>query len=123
VLTQLEVAEVLSEISYKDWNHDLIIEPENAPPSEQFMFLRFWWNDPNDHSVQTSRRWYISPHSTKSEVVQTALLAVLVAEEHETREQFRYKGAKIFGPHFDVDVMTDISKKKVNLDLRTPVGV
>nr|WP_315206420.1 hypothetical protein [uncultured Albidiferax sp.] len=40
---------------------------------------------------------------TPSEVVQTALKCVLTSLEHEARENFKYKGAPIFGPHFDVD--------------------
>jgi N-acetylglucosamine kinase-like BadF-type ATPase len=49
------------------------------------------------------RKWRLSGFMTPSEVVQTALKAVLTAVEHEAREQFTYKGAAIFGPHFDVE--------------------
>ena len=71
--------------------------------------------------IQKSRKWYISPYMTKSEVVQTILALILLAEEHEVRERFRYKGRRIFGPHFDADVMVDIAAKKMNLDIREPV--
>ena len=121
-MSPLEVAEILQDLSYKDWEFVSVVE-ESDWNLDQRVFIQLVWTDPNEDELQKSRKWYISPHSTKSEVVQTALLAVLVAEEHETREQFRYKGAKIFGPHFDVDVMVEISKKKANLDLRTPAVV
>lgn len=49
------------------------------------------------------RKWRLSWHMTKSEVVQTALMATLAAVEHETREQFLYKGQPIFDPHYDVE--------------------
>jgi hypothetical protein len=49
------------------------------------------------------RKWYLSPHMTKSEFVQTALKAVLTALEHEARECFLYKGWPVFDPHYDVD--------------------
>lgn len=51
----------------------------------------------------TTRKWRLSRHMTASELVQTALKCVLTSIEHEAREQFRYRGATIFGPHFDVD--------------------
>ena len=48
------------------------------------------------------RKWFLSHHMTESEVVQTALAAVLAFVEHEAREGFEWHGRKIFGPHFDV---------------------
>lgn len=53
--------------------------------------------------VQHGRKWKLSPHMTRSELIQTAFMACLAAEEHEVREDFRYRGEAIFGPHFDVD--------------------
>jgi hypothetical protein len=60
----------------------------------------------------SGRKWYVSRHSTRSEVVQTAFKAVLTAVEHEAREQFTYWGTAIFGPHFDVEALLDIAEKK-----------
>lgn len=57
--------------------------------------------------TQKSRKWWVSRHATKSEVVQTALKAVLTALEHEARENFRYRGQAIFAPHFDVDDLAE----------------
>jgi hypothetical protein len=51
------------------------------------------------------RKWYVSSHATLSEVVQTAFLAVRVAQEHELREQFKYGGKAIFGPHYNVNAL------------------
>lgn len=48
------------------------------------------------------RRWLLSPYSCESEIVQTALMAIMAAEEHEARERFRYKGVRVFNPHIDV---------------------
>jgi hypothetical protein len=41
--------------------------------------------------------------------VQTALKAVLTAEEHEAREQFFYRGGAVFGPHINVDRLWTIA--------------
>ena len=46
---------------------------------------------------------------TRGEGVQTALLAVLTAVEHEARERFTYKGQAVFGPHFDVEALAQLA--------------
>jgi hypothetical protein len=52
---------------------------------------------------QHGRKWYVSMRACKSEIVQTALKAVLTSMEHRTREHFKYKGVALFGPHLDVE--------------------
>lgn len=49
------------------------------------------------------RKWYISDHMTKSEIVQTAFKAVLTAMEHEARESFTFKGVPVCDPHLDLE--------------------
>lgn len=66
---------------------------------------------------QHGRKWYLSPHMTKSEIVMTALKAVLTAEEHEARENFKYLGKRVFGPDFDVDALAEICDKS-HMDIR-----
>lgn len=63
------------------------------------------------------RKWRMSMHMTKSEIVQTALKAVLTAEEHEAREQFLFRGRPIFGPHLDIE---DLWELALNQDRRQP---
>lgn len=58
--------------------------------------------------TQYSRQWMLHPNMTKSEVIQTAFKLCLTAAEHEVREAFKYKGARIFGPHFDVEALVGI---------------
>lgn len=116
-MTPYEISNVLADISYKHW----LIKSQQEDGDQ--VIMQWIWDDPAE-GLQKSRTWLIGPEATKSEIVQTALLAALVAEEHETREAFRYKGAKIFGPHFDADTMVEIAKKRENLDIRPePVGV
>ncbi|XHS78522.1 hypothetical protein ACFJGW_00700 [Burkholderiaceae bacterium UC74_6] len=65
-----------------------------------------------------TRKWYVSHHACKNEVVQTALKCVLTSVEHEVRENFRYRGRPIFGPHFSVDALHRICTPQ-QLDYRT----
>jgi hypothetical protein len=53
--------------------------------------------------AQFTRKWLLSPEMTESEIVSTAFKLCLTSMEHRTREGFMYKGARIYGPHFDVN--------------------
>jgi hypothetical protein len=55
------------------------------------------------------RKWHISEFATESEIVLTALKAAITNMEHEVREDFEYKGVKIFQPHVDVNVLAQTS--------------
>jgi hypothetical protein len=69
--------------------------------------------------VQHTRKWYVSKFATRSEIVQTALKLVLTSVEHEAREQFKYKGRAVFGPHLAVDQLWGIAG---HLDRREQEG-
>lgn len=68
---------------------------------------------------QFTRKWYISHEATRSEVVQTALKCVLTSVEHEARENFKYRGFAIFGPHLDCEKLVEIHRSNQALDERT----
>jgi hypothetical protein len=61
---------------------------------------------------QTTRKWRLSVHMTKSEFVQTVFKCCLTSMEHRTREHFRYRGKAVFGPHFNVDALWDMCAAK-----------
>lgn len=63
------------------------------------------------NEIQRTRKWRLSPHMVKSELVQTALKCVLTSHEHRVREHFLYRGRRIYGPHFDVDALWEIAHK------------
>ncbi len=87
-------------------------------PGLNFLYLPFQ-NDPSLAYLQVvqrisgvpmkGRKWYISPHMTESEIVQTAFLAVKTWLEHEAREMFTYKGQKVFNPHFSVGKLGELA--------------
>ena len=57
-----------------------------------------WWG----------RKFYISPHMTDGEIVQTVFLACKIAMEHELREGFKYKGQAVFDPHYDIEKLVEL---------------
>ena len=64
------------------------------------------------------RKEYMSEHMCDTEVVMTAFGLIRQAEEHETREWFRFKNRSILNPHISVHVLHSIAGKLANLDLR-----
>lgn len=54
-------------------------------------------------TTQYTRKWLLSPNMTRSEIVQTCFKLVMTSVEHRAREGFKYKGKRIFGPHFNVE--------------------
>lgn len=58
--------------------------------------------------IQHTRKWLLSEHMTKSEIVQTCFKLVTTAIEHSTREGFTYDGLRVYGPHFDVDALAEL---------------
>lgn len=68
---------------------------------------------------RVGRKWRLSDHMTKSEVVHTALKAVLTAVEHEAREKFTYRGKPIFGPHFNVDKLVELCETGEHEEVRS----
>jgi hypothetical protein len=110
MLNTEQLYDILEEVTYKDW--EFFVGGTHEDP-----YLQVQFRDAEGEE-QHGRKWRLSYHMTKSEVVTTALKAVLTAEEHEAREQFRYRGVRIFGPHIHVDVLADVARARSNLDLR-----
>lgn len=113
-----DIEEILSKIEYRDWTFTVHIDKGYG---HLYLQLHFPSEDSysGEPSIVNSRKWLLSNFMTKSEVVQTALKAVLTSVEHEARENFRYQNKAIFGPHFDVDALVEFSRYKDNLDMRT----
>ena len=107
---------LLEKVNYKDWHIEA-----HADHSGHYLQVRFSATDTKTAAKTdwTGRKWRLSPHMTHSEVVSTALKAVLTAEEHEAREHFLYRGKAIFGPHIDVDSLWCVCDET---DKRQPVS-
>lgn len=93
----MTVFDVLDEVEYKDgWRFHVVLRGED-------IFVRAVFDAPDVHTgeveAQYGRMWFIENPFDEEAVVKTCLLAVLVAEEHEAREMFRYRGERVGGPH------------------------
>ena len=105
MFTAFQMQEIFNEIKFRNWQYK--IGNDNGrnylqiqcPERDNFTGQFLTWS---------GRKWFLSRHMTKSELVQTALKATLTAMEHEVREQFKYKGRSIFDPHYDVDKLWEL---------------
>ncbi len=95
-----QVREVLNEVRFKDASF-LLEEIEGG----FLMQLRHAEQDvaTGVREMYRGRQWFIPRGAGRGEIVRTAFLAAAVWQEHEAREAFTYRGARVFGPHGDVD--------------------
>lgn len=79
-----------------------------------FLFASYFESDirGGPDVIQETRSWLIKDGDVPSAIVQTAFKCVLTSSEHRVREHFRYRGKRIFGPHFSVDSLHDICTDK-----------
>ena len=113
--TMDSIQDILNECQFDDWKFYLGFS-QNQP----YLQLKFTAPCSKTGVIQdwTCRKWLLSFHMVKNEIVQTAFKAVLAAVEHETREKFHYRGESIFDPHIDVDKLAEFCKGKDSRDIR-----
>lgn len=69
-------------------------------------------------TVWCSGKRYLSQHMCRQEIVGAVFSLIKDAEMHELHEWFRYKGASIFNPHIDPDVLVVVASKAENFNMR-----
>lgn len=76
-------------------------------------FLQVVYDEPDVESgeptKQHGRKWYVSGNATRGEIIQTAFKAVMTSHEHRVREHFTWRGARLFGPHFDLEQLAALA--------------
>lgn len=116
ILSRVDLGDVL----YERWSFRVL------PIAHGFLLqLVYWERDTEvgrhpDPVEQHARKWYVSPHSTATEVVRTAYKAVLTSLEHRLGEHFRYGGQKPYNPHFDVEELRYLDRRG-GVDVREDV--
>ena len=104
-----EFQNIIDRISYKEWRFYV----KQIQPGVLYLQLAF--EDNNEE--WKSRKWLLSEHMTQSELIQTAFLAIMTAEEHETREKFLFDSIAVLGPHYNlVELKNDIRTGLIEMD-------
>jgi hypothetical protein len=109
-----DIKTILKQIKYKDWRF-LLREKEGV------MYLQIKFDAPDNYTgvmeEQSCRKFMLSTAMVKSEIVETAWLAVQRAELHEAGENFWYKGVLPYCPHIDIDARVEMMREN-RIDVR-----
>jgi hypothetical protein len=109
VKTDAQFYDVLRNISYP--GYDIQIRWDRDRPYLRIECVEGTCNVTGLPMVWFGRKWQLSPHMTDGEIVQTAFMAVMAANEHETREKFTYRGVSVFDPHYDIEKLVELRKQ------------
>jgi len=105
-LTREQIENIIGQVSFKDRSFRLLDKGDGF--LLQMTYLEADIEKPNSEPVlQSTRKYYISPYSTVSEVVETAWLCVQRSQLHVASEYFTYKGRRIYSQHFHVDARVE----------------
>jgi hypothetical protein len=116
-MNKFEILGVLSHVKFRDWVFAVGEDQDR-------LYLQVCFSEiclasrRGPRLLQKGRKYFLSEHMSKSEIVQTALTATLAATEHEAREAFTYKGQAIFGPHWNVDRLVELALQRDSLGAR-----
>jgi hypothetical protein len=116
MLTNKDIQDIVSVITYKPGWQILLRFDETRP----YVQIQATTMDSITHELVPwrSAKHYLSYHMCRQEVVSSVFHAIERAELHEIREFFRYKGASIYNPHLDPDVLAEVAKKATSFCLR-----
>jgi len=117
MITVAEMKEILSNIKYNEEGWEIVLRMDENRPYLQIRCDTGVCNVTGEAFPWSGRKWFLSPHMCRSEIIRTAHKAVEAAVLHEMNEKFTYKGEMIFDPHIDLDAMVSF-RKTVPLDSR-----
>lgn len=111
------IKSIINNVSFNDWTFRVGTNTDDSP------YLQVLFIDKDRitgaEEIQRCRKWQLSYHMVNSEVVRTAFKAVEAAMLHEVQEAFKYKGARVYNPHVDLDSLADaLNTKTVAISLR-----
>jgi len=116
MFTEKALREIVSNVSYLDW--EIRLRHDGDRP-----YIQIFGHGPDPKAGMmdahwSGRKWFISPHMCKNEVIRTAYKAIECAVAHEMNEYFLYKGVAIMTPHMDYEEIVDIMKDHNCIDAR-----
>ncbi len=112
-----DVAVIINEVTCPPYDFRLMEKGDGW-----LLQLRYLEEDvdaPGRQFWHTSRKWYISPYATTTEIVETAYGACLRSAKHRIREHFTYKDRRVMSPHLDIEARIEICDAR-HFDQRIP---
>jgi len=121
-MTPKEIQILVGQIRYKNWRIDVVHDFSSGERGHLYLQVAFKavCHSSGKPSIQRGRKWLLSSHMTKTEIVRTAFLACLQAEIHEAHEAFTFLGRDVFNTHMDIFELHALSANG-RYDLRPPL--
>ncbi len=112
-----EIQDILNQIEFMDRKIVLLEKGDGF-----LLQIQYYEADINTGKIelQKARKWYISPFSTETEIVETAFAACRRSMDHVLKEHFLYKGHRVYSPHFDINARIKICQDE-QFDGREPL--
>lgn len=117
-LTMAEVQSMLANVSFLDRTF-LVMEKGDG------FLIQLSYLEPDatrsgsDPVLQKSRKWYVSPFATETEVIETCWAMVCRSQLHVAGEHFRYEGRQVYSPHLHIQGRIDLCAADM-FDAREP---
>jgi len=100
--------ELLNEVEFFGYKFEVRVDGQYG------ILIRAWYLDKDIYTgredIQFTAWVSVSTQAGESRIVSAAFKVCLSSFEHRAREGFKYRGARIFGPHFDVNDLVKLCK-------------
>lgn len=116
MFSEKEIREIISNVSYLDWEFRLMYDRDRP-----YLQIHGHGPDPKEgmrDAQWSGRKWFVSPHMCKNEIIRTAYKALECAVAHEMNELFLYKGVAIMTPHLDYEEIVTMMSDHNCIDAR-----
>lgn len=106
-LTRQQIQDIIDMVRFRDRTFRIMEKGDG-------FLLQMTYQEPDiekpgsEPVLQSTRKYYLSPYMTESEVVETAWLCVTRSQLHVASEYFTYKGRRIYSQHFSVDARVEV---------------
>ena len=106
-LGKAELEQIVSELEFMDRKF-LLLEKGDGYLLQLSYYEADVTRPGSEPVLQKSRKWYVSPYSTRTEIVETAYAACLRSMRHVVREHFLFRGRRVMSPHFDIEARLEM---------------
>jgi hypothetical protein len=100
-LTREDIEKILKDVQFQDRKFLLLDKDDGF--LVQMAYMEPDVDNPDAGPVeQKTRKWYVSPYMTETEIVETCWAMVQRSMMHIAGEHFKYRGKRVYSPHFDI---------------------
>lgn len=105
--------EVVADITLADNMAVDVVYDEEADDGRYYVQIACWRKDviTGVMGMGYGGRVAISPLATRDSMVKSIFAAYLAYVEHEARENFQWRGRRVFGPHIKLDALYQVARR------------